>query len=145
MLGSLLRMGATAQLGAQIRKAVKHRVRQAVLLALAGVVLLGAAIFGLIAGYSGLRTVFTSAEAAGLIAVFLTLAGLALLALRSFLSARDPKRPPVSDAMPEIDAESLKQIPPKVAQSLGSANTLALALIIGIAAGRGLSRSRNTK
>ena len=92
MLRSALALLSSLQIGLRFKESVERSLRQAVVMAIAVVVLIGAAAFGLLAAYQALMAVygFTPAAAAGIIAAALALVGVLILA--TLLLARRPKR-----------------------------------------------------
>ena len=73
MLRSALALLSSLQIGLRIKESVERSLRQAVVIAVAVVVLIAAAAFGLLAAYQALILSygFTPAEAAGIIAAAL--------------------------------------------------------------------------
>jgi hypothetical protein len=81
MLRSALALLSSLQVGLRIKESVERSLRQAVVIAAAAVVLIGAAAFGLLAAYQALIAHgFTPAEAAGIVAASLALIGVLILA-----------------------------------------------------------------
>ena len=81
MLRSALALLSSLQVGLRIKQSIERSLRQAVVIAVAAVVLIAAAGFGLLAAYQALIAHgFTPAEAAGVAAASLTLLGVLILA-----------------------------------------------------------------
>ena len=138
MLRSALALLSSLQIGLRFKESVKRSLRQAVVMAIAVVVLIGAAAFGLLAAYQALMAVygFTPAAAAGIIAAALALVGVLILA--TLLLARRPKRqqPPSVLAATGEGVGLLDQGVSKAMQQVGPVTLLAIAFVAGILASR---------
>jgi hypothetical protein len=138
MLRSALALLSSLQIGLRFKESVERSLRQAVVMAIAVVVLIGAAAFGLLAAYQALMAVygFTPAAAAGIIAAALALVGVLILATR--LLARRPKRqqPPSVLAATGEGVGLLDQGVSKAMQQVGPVTLLAIAFVAGILASR---------
>ena len=139
MLRSALALLSSLQIGLRFKESVERSLRQAVVIAIAVVVLIGAAAFGLLAAYQALMAVygFTPAAAAGIIAAALALVGVLILATLLLL-ARRPKRqqaPSVLAATGE-GVGLLDQGVGKAMQQVGPLTLLAIAFVAGILASR---------
>jgi hypothetical protein len=137
MLRSALALLSSLQIGLRIKESVERSLRQAVVIAVAVVVLIIAAAFGLLAAYQALIAHgFTPAEAAGIVAASLALLGVLILAtLPLFARKRKPQEPsmlaPGSEGVGMLD-----QGVGKAMQSVGPVTLLAIAFVAGILAGR---------
>ena len=138
MLRSALALLSSLQVGLRFKESVERSLRQAVVMAIAVVVLIGAAAFGLLAAYQALMAVygFTPAAAAGIIAAALALVGVLILA--TLLLARRPKRqqPPSVLAATGEGVGLLDQGVSKAMQQVGPVTLLAIAFVAGILASR---------
>jgi hypothetical protein len=138
MLRSALALLSSLQIGLRFKESVERSLRQAVVMAIAVVVLIGAAAFGLLAAYQALMAVygFTPAAAAGVIAAALALVGVLILA--TLLLARRPKRqqPPSVLAATGEGVGLLDQGVSKAMQQVGPVTLLAIAFVAGILASR---------
>jgi hypothetical protein len=138
MLRSALALLSSLQIGLRFKESVERSLRQAVVMAIAVVVLIGAAAFGLLAAYQALMAVygFTPAAAAGIIAAALALVGVLILA--TLLLARRPKRqqPPSVLATTGEGVGLLDQGVSKAMQQVGPVTLLAIAFVAGILASR---------
>lgn len=136
MLRLVLSLISSMQVGARIKETVQQSVRRAVLAAIAGVILLFAIGFGLIAGYHALiGQGLTPLVAASIVAGTLALLGIVLLAL----ALRKP-RPKQPDFVNE-PAESIAMIDQSVGKAMKQVGPLTL-LIAAFAAGLLMSRRR---
>jgi hypothetical protein len=138
MLRSALALLSSLQIGLRFKESVERSLRQAVVMAIAVVVLIGAAAFGLLAAYQALMAVygFTPAAAHGIIAAALALVGVLILA--TLLLARRPKRqqPPSVLATTGEGVGLLDQGVSKAMQQVGPVTLLAIAFVAGILASR---------
>src|SRR6478752_5693702 len=138
MLRAALALLSTLQVGARIRESFERSLRQAIVIALAVLLLLAAAVFGLVATYHALVSIyhFDPAEAAAIIAAGLLLVGLIMLAMVPLVGRHAKQVRPApfistADATGMIDqgvGNAMKQI--------GPVPLLAIAFIAGILAGR---------
>ncbi|MBK5197092.1 MAG: hypothetical protein JJE37_02300 [Methyloceanibacter sp.] len=139
MLRSALALISSLQIGLRLKESIERSLRQAVVIAVAVAVLIGAAAFGLLAAYHALISVygFTPTAAAGIIAAALTL--LAMLVLATLpLVAKRPKRqqaPSMLTATGE-GVGLLDQGVGKAMQRVGPVTLLAVAFVAGILASR---------
>jgi hypothetical protein len=138
MLRSALALLSSLQVGLRIKESVERSLRQAVVVAVAAIVLIGAAMFGLFAAYQALVLSygFAAPEAAGIIATALALLGVLILAtLPLFARKRKPQAPSMLAAGSE-DAGMLEQGVGKAMQQVGPVTLLAIAFIAGLLASR---------
>jgi len=105
--------------------------------AVAAVLLIGAAAFGLLAAYQALVAHgFTPAEAAGIVAAALALLGVLILAtLPLFARKRKPQAPSMLAARGE-GAGMLEQGVGQAMQQVGPVTLLAIAFVAGLLASR---------
>jgi hypothetical protein len=139
MLRSALALLSSLQIGLRFKESVERSLRQAVVIAMAVVILIGAAAFGLLAAYEALIAVYgsTPPTAAGIIAAALAVVGVLILATL-LLVARRPKRqqaPSVLAATGE-GVGLLDQGVSKAMQQVGPVTLLAIAFVAGILASR---------
>ena len=138
MLRSALALLSSLQVGLRIKESVERSLRQAVVVAIAAVVLIAAAGFGLLAAYQALIAHgFAPAEAAGIVAAALTLIGVLILAtLPLFSRKRRPQPPPSMLAAGSEGVGMLDQGVGKAMQTVGPVTLLAVAFIAGLLASR---------
>jgi hypothetical protein len=138
MLRAAMALLSTLQIGARIKESFERSLRQAAVIAVAVVLLAAAAVFGLIAAYHALVSVyqFDPAEAAAIMAAVLLVIGIIVLAIASSMG-RAPKRPTPSALVstPEPTA-MLDQGVGKAMQQVGPVPLLAIAFIAGVLFGR---------
>jgi hypothetical protein len=134
MLRSALALLSSLQIGLRIKESIERSLRQAIVIAVAVVVLIAAAAFGLLAAYHALVLSygFTPPEAAGIIAAALALLGLLILATLP-LFARKRKAPaPSMMASAGEGVGMLDQSVGKAMQQVGPVGLLAIAFIAGV-------------
>ena len=138
MLRSVFALLSSLQLGLHVRRSIEHSLRQAALIALAALLLIAAACFGLFAAYQALILShgFTAPEAAGTIAGALAVLGLIVLAV-SLAAARKPRPPAPSPFTAANESVGLlDQSVGKAMQQVGPVGLLAIAFIAGLLASR---------
>ena len=138
MLRTALALLSTLQVGARIRNSFERSLRQAMVIAIAVILLVAATVFGLVAAYHSLVSVyhFAPAEAAAIMAAGLLLGGLIALAIVP-LVGRQPKRASPTPLASAGDATGMiDQGVGKAVQQIGPVPLLAMAFIAGILAGR---------
>jgi hypothetical protein len=137
MLRSALALLSSLQIGLRIKESVERSLRQAVVVAIAAVVLIAAAGFGLLAAYQALIAHgFAPAEAAGIVAAALTLLGVLILATLPLFSRKRPQPPPSMLAAGSEGVGMLDQGVGKAMQTVGPVTLLAVAFIAGLLASR---------
>ncbi len=138
MLRSALALVSSLQVGLRIKESIERSLRQAVVVAVAVVVLLFAATFGLLAAYHVLVSNhgFTPAAAAGIIAAALALLGALILATLPLFGRRPKRRAPSMAAAAGEGVGLLDQGVGKAMQQVGPVTLLAIAVIAGILASR---------
>lgn len=139
----MLRLALTAisslQIGARIKDAVQQSVKKAVMYATAGVVLLYAIAFGLVAGYQAMLAYgFTAVAAAGIVA-----GALVALAVIVILLVPVVARPAKSEPQRLMDApaEGMAMLDQSVGKAMKQVGPLTL-LVAAFAAGLLASRRR---
>ena len=139
MLRAAMALLSTLQIGARIKQALERSLRQAAVIAVAVVLLVAAAVFGLIAAYHALVSIyqFDAAEAAAIMAGVLLLVGLIVIAI-ALSMGHGPKRP--TQASPFVSGPDptamLDQGVGKAMQQVGPVPILAIAFIAGLLFGR---------
>jgi hypothetical protein len=141
MLRAAMALFSTLQIGARIKESFERSLRQAAVIAVAVVFLAAAAVFGLIAAYHALVSLyqFDAAEAAAIMAGVLLLVGLIVLAIASSMG-RPPKQAPAPAPAPLASVGDpiamLDQGVGKAMQQVGPVPLLAVAFIAGVLFGR---------
>ena len=138
MLRSALALLSSLQIGLRIKESIERSLRQAIVIAVAVIVLIAAAAFGLLAAYHALvlSNGFTAPQAAGILAAALALLGVLILAtLPFFARKRKPQAPSMMEATGE-GAGLLDQGVGKAMQQVGPVTLLAIAFIAGLLASR---------
>jgi hypothetical protein len=138
MLRTALALLSSLQVGLRIRESIERSVRQAVVIAIALVILIIAALFGLFALYQLLITHYGygPAAAAGILAAFLFLLSMLVLATLPLFAPR-PKREPTSITVAAGEGVGLiDQGVNKAMQQVGPVTLLAIAFVAGILASR---------
>lgn len=138
MLKTAFALLPALQLGTKLKETISSAVRQAIVAAIAIVLLLFAAAFGLVAGYLAMQDHgFTPIQAAGIIASALLLLGLLTLALLPLYGPRKPKKKSfdtgrmAGQAVGAVDSQ-LGQ----VMRNVSPIGVLAAAFVLGIFASR---------
>ncbi len=136
MLRMLLMALPTLQIGARIKQSVDRGIRQAIVIAIAGLFLILAAVFGLVAAYLALQAKlgFTALESAGILGASLMLLGLlALGAMPLFTKSSKPKHRDASPAQTASRAVGMAQNQVgEFIQRVGPAGVLSTAFVIGL-------------
>jgi hypothetical protein len=139
MLRAAMALLSTLQIGTRIKQSLERSLRQTAVIAVAVVLLVAAAVFGLIAAYHALLSIyqFDAAEAAAIMAGVLLLVGLIVIAI-ALSMGHGPKRP--AHASPFVSAPDptamLDQGVGKAMQQVGPVPLLAIAFIAGLLFGR---------
>jgi hypothetical protein len=137
MLNLALSLLSSLQMGARLKETVDRSLRQAAIIGIAAAVLIAAVVFGLVAAYHALISVygFSEAGAAGLLAFILALLGvLILLVLR--LSARQIKTQPSLLTSPAEGMAMIDQGLGKALQQVSPLTLVAIAFAAGLLASR---------
>jgi hypothetical protein len=138
MLRLVLSLISSLQIGARIRDAVERSARQAIVVAIAIVVLLFAIGFGLVAAYQALIVYgFTPLAAAGIVAGVLAVLGILILAISPQFGKPKRREPSLVNA----PAEGMAMIDQSVGKAMQQVGPLTL-LVIAFAAGLLASRRR---
>ena len=138
MLRSALALLSSLQVGLRIKESIERSLRQAVVIAAAVVVLIGAAAFGLLAAYHALISIygFTPLQAAGIMAAALALLGALILATLPLFAGRRRRVAPSMLAATSEGVGMLDQGVGKAMQQVGPVTLLAIAFVAGILASR---------
>ena len=138
MLRSALALLSSLQIGLRIKESIERSLRQAVVIAAAVVVLIGAAAFGLLAAYHALISIygFTPLQAAGIMAAALALLGALILATLPLFARRRRQMAPSMLAATGEGVGMLDQGVGKAMQQVGPVTLLAIAFVAGILASR---------
>lgn len=138
MLRLVLAAISSLQLGTRIKDAIEKSVKKAVIYAIAGVVLLYAIAFGLVAGYQALIVYgFTTVASAGIVAGALVVLALIVLAFIPLVTREKPQQQRLVDA----PAEGMAMVEQGVGKAMQQVGPLTL-LVIAFAAGLLASRRR---
>jgi len=139
MLRAAMALFSTLQIGARIKESLERSLRQAAVIAVAVVFLVAAAVFGLIAAYHALVSIyqFDAAEAAAIMAGVLLVIGLIVIAI-AFSMGRPPKQAPALAPLASVGDPTamLDQGVGKAMQQVGPVPLLAVAFIAGVLFGR---------
>jgi hypothetical protein len=138
MLRSALALLSSLQVGLRIRESIERALRQTILVAVAAVLLLAAAFFGLLAAYQMLVLSygFSPPEAAGTIAAALAALGLIVLAVFLVLGRQRKQAAPSPIATAGEGMGLIDQSVGKAMQQVGPVGLLAIAFVAGLLASR---------
>ena len=139
MLRTALALLSTLQIGARIKDSLERSLRQAAIVAVAVVLLIAASVFGLIAAYQALVSIFQfdAVEAAAIMAGVLLLIGLIVLAIVPSMGRPAKEAPAPSRLASTADpAAMIDQGVGKAMQQVGPVPLLAIAFIAGVLFGR---------
>jgi hypothetical protein len=138
MLRSALALLSPLQIGLRIRESIERALRQAILVAVAVVLLIAAAFFGLLAAYQTLVLShgFTPPGAAGFIAAALAALGLIVLAVFLLLGRRRKPAAPSPIATAGEGMGLIDQSVGRAMQQVGPVGLLAIAFVAGLLASR---------
>ena len=138
MLRAALALLSTLQIGARIKESFERSLRQAAIIAIAVVLMLAAAVFGLLAAYHALVSIyaFSAVEAAAIMAACLLVVGVIVLATVPLIG-REPKREKPGPLLTSgEDGGLVDQGVGKAMQQIGPVPLLAIAFLAGLFAGR---------
>jgi hypothetical protein len=140
MLRAAMTLLSSLQIGARIKESLERSLRQAAVIAVAVVFLVAAAVFGMIAAYHALVSIyqFDPAEAAAIMAGVLLVVGLIVLVIASSMGGepkRAASRPSALVSTPDPTA-MLDQGVGKAMEQVGPVPLLAIAFIAGVLFGR---------
>jgi hypothetical protein len=138
MLRTALALLSTLQIGARLKESFERSLRQAVFIAVAVVLLIAAAAFGLLAAYQALVSIyqFSAVQAAGIVAACLLLVGLLVLATVPLFGRKPKRAKPGPLAATGEGVGLVDQGLGKAVQQIGPLPLLAIAFLAGILAGR---------
>jgi hypothetical protein len=134
MLRSALALFSSLQIGLRIKESIERSLRQAIVIAVAVVVLIAAVAFGLVAAYQALILSygFTPVEAAGIVAAALALLGFLILATLPLLARKRKAPAPSMMASAGEGVGMLDRCVGKAMQQVGPVGLLAIAFIAGV-------------
>lgn len=137
MLNLALSLLSSLQMGARLKETVDRSLRQAAIVGIAAAVLIAAVVFGLVAAYHALISVygFSEAGAAGLLAFILVLLGVLILLVPRF-SARPTKMQPSLLTSPAEGMAMIDQGLGKALQQVSPLTLVAIAFAAGLLASR---------
>ena len=138
MLRAALALLSTLQIGARIKESFESSLRQAVVIAVAAALLIAAAVFGLLAAYHMLVSIyqFSPVEAAAIMAACLLLIGLIVVAILP-LVGRQPKRASPTPLVARGDGAGLiDQGVGKAMQQVGPVPLVVIAFLAGLLVSR---------
>jgi len=138
MLRAALALLSTLQIGARLKESLERCVRQAVVIAVAVVLLIAAAAFGLLAAYQALVShyLFSPTQAAAIMAGSLLLVGLIVLAIVPLIGKQPKRAKPGPLAATGEGVSLVNQGLGKAVQQIGPLPLLAIAFLAGLFAGR---------
>ena len=138
MLRLALSLLSSLQIGARLKQSFEHSLRLAAVVAVAIVILLAAAGFGLLAAYQALISLyqFNSVEAAGIIAAALAMLGVLVLASVELLGRKPRRAPPTVLTTTEGNMGLVDQGLGKAMQQVGPVTLLVIAFLAGVLASR---------
>lgn len=138
MLRAALALLSTLQIGARLRESLERCLRQAVVIAVAVVLLIAAAAFGLLAAYQALVShyLFSPTQAAAIMAGSLLLVGLIVLAIVPIVGKQPKRAKPGPLAATGEGVSLVNQGLGKAVQQIGPLPLLAIAFLAGLFAGR---------
>jgi hypothetical protein len=138
MLRTALALLSSLQVGLRIRETIERSVRQAVVIAIALLILLGAIAFGLVAIYQLLigHYGFTPVNAAAILAASLLLLSMLVLATLPLFAPRPKRETPSMTVAAGEGLGLIDQGVNKAMQQVGPVTLLAIAFVAGILASR---------
>ena len=138
MLRSALALLSSLQVGLRLKELIERSVRQAAVIAVALTILLGAIAFGLVAIYQVLigHYGFSPAQAAAIVAAFLFLLAMLVLATLPLFAPRPRRRVPSMSMAAGEGVGLIDQSVGKAMQQVGPITLLAIAFVAGILASR---------
>lgn len=140
MLRLALSLVSSLQIGARIQSAIRQSAKKAVLYAIAGVIVLFAIGFGLVAGYQLLIAYgFAAAAAAGIVAGALAVLAVIVLLLVPLIAA--PKQKTSTQTFVDAPAEGMAMVDQSIGKAMQQVGPLTL-LVLAFAAGLLASRRR---
>ncbi|MGA7546428.1 MAG: hypothetical protein WBW08_11505 [Methyloceanibacter sp.] len=138
MLRLALSLLSSLQIGARLKQSFERSLRLAAVVAVAIIILLAAAGFGLLAAYQALISLyqFNSVEAAGIIAAALAMLGVLVLASVELLGRKPRRAPPTVLTTTEGNMGLVDQGLGKAMQQVGPVTLLVIAFLAGVLASR---------
>jgi hypothetical protein len=134
MLRSALALLSSLQIGLRIKESIERSLKQAIVIAVAVVVLIASAVFGLVAAYQALILSygFTPVEAAGIVAAALALLGFLILATLPLFGRKKKVQAPGPMMAANEGLGMIDQGVGKAMQQVGPVTLLAVAFVAGI-------------
>jgi hypothetical protein len=134
MLRSALALLSSLQVGLRIKQSIERSLKQAAVIAVAVVVLIAAAAFGLLAAYHALVLSygFSPTAAAGIIAASLALLGVLILATVPLFGRKAKREVPSPMVAAGEGVGMLDQGVSKAMQQVGPMTLLSIAFIAGL-------------
>jgi uncharacterized protein YybS (DUF2232 family) len=138
MLRSAFALLSSLQIGVRMKQSFERALRQAVVISVAVVFLTAAAVFGLLAGYHALVSIyqFSALEAAAIIAACLLLVGLMVLVIVPLIGRQAKRASPAPLVATGEGTGLIDQGLGKVIQQIGPVPLIALAFVVGLLASR---------
>ena len=138
MLRLALSLLSSLQIGARLKQSFERSLRLAAVVAVAIIILLAAAGFGLLAAYQALISLyqFNSVEAAGIIAAALAMLGVLVLASVELLGRKPRRALPTALTTTEGNLGLVDQGLGKAMQQVGPVTLLVIAFLAGVLASR---------
>jgi hypothetical protein len=134
MLRSAFMLLSSLQMGVRIKRSLERYLRQAVVIAVAAGLLIAAAVFGLLAAFHALVSIyqFSALEAAAIMAACLLLVGLMVLTIAPLIG-RQAKRASSAPLVATGEGTGLiDQGLGKVIQQIGPVPLIAIAFLAGL-------------
>lgn len=133
MFHTVMSLLSTFRIGARIKQVIERAIRKTIVIAVAVVVLLGAAAFALAVAYHALISIYGFSEtlAAGIVAAALVLIGVTALATLPLIGPKPDRRPILAVAKKE-GAAAIDSGLRRAIQQVGPITMLAAAFATGL-------------
>jgi hypothetical protein len=134
MLRSALALLSTLQIGARVKESFQRYLRQGVVIAVAAGLLVAAAVFGLLAAYHALVSIyqFSALQAAAIMAACLLLVGLMVLVIVPLIGRQAKRASPAPLVATGEGTGLVDQGLGKVIQKIGPVPLIAIAFLAGL-------------
>jgi uncharacterized protein YybS (DUF2232 family) len=138
MLRSAFVLLSSLQIGVRMKQSLERYLRQAVVIALAAGLFIAAAVFGLLAAYHALVSIYqlSALEAAAIMAACLLLVGLMVLGIVPLIGRQAKRASPAPLVATGEGTGLIDQGLGKVIQQIGPVRLIALAFVVGLLASR---------
>jgi hypothetical protein len=138
MLRAALVLLSSLQIGVRIKRSIERSVRQAVLIAIASLLLIAAAGFGLLASYYALVSIyqFSTFQAAAIMAASLVLVGLIVFAIVPLIGKQAKRASPAPLVATGEGTGLMDQGLGKAIRQIGPVPMIAIAFVAGLLASR---------